>query len=187
MAQPGNGCGREHHRAVSQRFRVERQPIMALSSLLVILLDQTRSKTLRSLQDVTEDEARWAPPNLQNTILWHAGHSYILSERLVLEPLGRTPQIPEGWFALFGWGSRPAEFPDGHWPTLALVIDRLNSQHTRVHKAILEASDDQLARPVPPNPEQTVASVVTHGLHDEACHCGEILLLRKLQRARPAD
>jgi hypothetical protein len=42
---------------------------------LLLLLDEVRDKTLQVLHAVDPRHARW-------TILWHAGHAYILAEWL---------------------------------------------------------------------------------------------------------
>jgi DinB superfamily len=146
---------------------------------LVVLLDEVRGKTLRFLQGVTDEQARWSPPGLQNTILWHAGHSYILAEWLALKALGHEPQLPDGWFERFSWQSRPASVPAGRWPRLDAVVGRLVDQHRRLHRAIREATEDRLSARTIDHPDRTVRFSVVHGLHDEACHSGEILLLRK--------
>jgi hypothetical protein len=148
---------------------------------LLVLLDEVRGKTLRFLQGVTETQARWSPPGLQNSILWHAGHCYVLAEWLGLGALGREPQDPGGWFGMFGWGSHPPTVPADRWPPLGEVVARLNDQHRRLRRAIREATEDRLAAPAAGSPDRTVRFSVVHGLHDEACHCGEILLLRKMQ------
>jgi hypothetical protein len=46
---------------------------------------------------------------------------------------------------------------------------------------LAETTEDRLAAPTSGGPDRTVRFSVVHGLHDEACHCGEILLLRKMQ------
>ena len=52
---------------------------------------------------------------------------------------------------------------------------------SRHRLAIREATEDRLAAPTSGGPDPTVRFSVVHGLHDEACHSGEILLLRKMQ------
>ena len=47
---------------------------------LLLLLDEVRGKTLRVLKAVPSESTRWAPPGLQNTILWHAGHALVVVE-----------------------------------------------------------------------------------------------------------
>jgi hypothetical protein len=68
---------------------------------LLLLLDEVRGKTLRLLEVVEPPLDRWALPGLQNTILWHAGHAYVLTEWVTMRAPGREPQIPVDWFAMF--------------------------------------------------------------------------------------
>src|SRR4051812_37761162 len=75
---------------------------------LLLLLDEVRGKTLRILDATPDEYALWAPPGLQNHILWHAGHSYVVVESLAMRALRRQAEIPEGWFEMFSWESRPA-------------------------------------------------------------------------------
>jgi hypothetical protein len=39
----------------------------------------------------------------------------------------------------------------------------------------------QLDQPSASHPDDSVRRAIIHALHDEACHCGEIHLLRKLR------
>ena len=148
---------------------------------LLVLLDEVRGKTLRFLQGITDEQSRWSPRGLQNTILWHAGHCYVLAEWLALKRLGHEPRAPEGWYDLFSWESRPAAVPAGRWPRLDAVEGQLVAQHQRLRRAIHDADEGRLAAAIAGDPDRTVRFSIVHGLHDEACHSGEILLLRKLQ------
>jgi hypothetical protein len=150
---------------------------------LLLLLDEVRGKTLRVLEAVEPEHARWTPPRLHNTIVWHAGHAYILAEWLTMRALGLEPQVPDGWFAMFSWESRPSAVPGDRWPPLPEVVRHLNAQHERLRHAIGALTDEQLGSPSAADPRHTVRRSVLHGLHDEACHCGEIYLLLKMQRA----
>ena len=147
---------------------------------LLLLLDEVRGKTLRLLQDVTEKDARWFPPGLHNHILWHAGHSYVLVKSLAMEAVGQQPEIPGGWFNMFSWKSDPARVAPDRWPPLAQVVVQLTEQHLRLRQVIEGLNDEQLSSPVPGKGNRSVRSTILHGLHDEACHSGEIWLLRKL-------
>src|SRR5579859_5020597 len=99
---------------------------------LLTLLDEVRGKMLEVLQGVSAEQARWAPPGLQNTILWHAGHSYIVVEWLTMKSLGHPTEAPDGWFEMFSWESRPATVPKDRWPTLESVVTKLQLQHQRL-------------------------------------------------------
>ena len=148
---------------------------------LMLLLDEVRGRTLRALDSVSPDMAHWAPPGLQNTILWHAGHSYFLLEWLTMKALGRTPDIPDGWYDTFSWDSRPGQVPSGRWPSLTDVVQRLQNQHERMSRIIGELSAEQLNQPAAGYRDRTVRYAILHALHDEACHSGEMSLLRKMQ------
>jgi len=73
--------------------------------------------------------------------------------------------------------------PANRWPSLSDVIQRLESQHKRLEKIISELSEEQLESRWASNLKRCARSAILHGLHDEACHCGELHLLRKMQAA----
>ena len=124
-----------------------------------------------------------APPALHNHILWHAGHCFVLVESLVMEAIGELPQIPEGWFDIFSWQSDPAHIASYRWPTLAQVIAELTDQRTRLRGMIDSLDEEQLSRELTGRGNHTARYAIVHGLHDEACHSGEIWLLRKMIRS----
>jgi hypothetical protein len=147
---------------------------------LLILAREVRGKTLRILEQITEEQARFAPAGLVNTILWHAGHSLIVVEHLsVSAATGKPPVYPEGWFDKFSWKSQPASVKG--WPTLAEVKAKLIDQAERLTVAITSLSEDQLSRIIDPAKNRTLRWSILHGLHDEAGHQGEMWLLKKLQ------
>jgi len=148
---------------------------------LKLLATEVRGKTLRRLEGVTDAEARWAPPGLNNTILWHAGHALVVVEHLSVSPAtGQPPVYPQGWFETFSWTSNPATVT--HWPALDEVVGRLREQLQRLTTAIDALSPDKLATPDANG--RTLRYSILHGLHDEAGHQGEIYLLRKMLKAR---
>lgn len=151
---------------------------------LLLLLDEVRGKTLRLLQDVTDQDARWTPPGLSNHLLWHGGHAYVLLEWLAMHAVGELPHIPHRWMEMFGWESHPASVPVSEWPPVSRVAEELKRQHARVRHLIGDLTEDRLASPVPGNPHHTVRYALLHALHDEACHSGEMWLLRKMLKAR---
>ena len=148
---------------------------------LLLLLDEVQGKTIRLLHAIPAEDALWAPAGLQNTILWHGGRAYILLECLTMGALGRTPEVPDGWFEMFSWESHPERVAADRWPSLAEVVAHLEGQHKRMRRLIAKLSDEQLEQPSVRHPGETVCRAIVHALHDEACHCGEIHLLRKLR------
>lgn len=157
---------------------------MADESLL-LLATEVRGKTLRLLDGVPADVARFAPPGLSNSILWHAGHALVVVEQLSVMPAtGKPAAYPPGWFETFKWQSTPALVRE--WPALDAVVEALRDQLVRLTTAIGTLSPDQLDRIVNAERKRTLRYSILHGLHDEAGHQGEIWLLRKLHGARAA-
>jgi len=149
---------------------------------LLLLIKDVRGKTLRIIDDVTEQQARFAPPGLHNSILWHAGHSLIVVEALGVAPATGKPAVyPDGWFDKFSWQSQPGTVKE--WPTLAEVKSKLAAQAEILTVAVGRLTEAQLAAQWgEPSKGRTVRYAIMHGLHDEAGHQGEMWLLKKLQR-----
>jgi hypothetical protein len=148
---------------------------------LLLLAQDVRGKTLRILDGITEQQARFVPKGLNNSILWHAGHSLVVVEHLGLEPsTGKPPAYPKDWFDKFSWTSKPATVTS--WPTLAQVKEQLVSQNERLSAVLKNLSEDQLTKPFgEPARQHDVRWAIIHGLHDEAGHQGEMWHLKKLQ------
>lgn len=148
---------------------------------LLLLLDDIRSKTLKRLEGVTEEQARWAPDGLQNNILWHAGHAYVVAEWLTMGAIGAEINCPDGWFEMFSWKSEPATVPADRWPSLQEVKEQLQVQHGRLRKTLTHLNPELLDQPARDDASNSVRFRIMHGFQDEASHAGEIWLLRKLQ------
>jgi hypothetical protein len=149
---------------------------------LQLLAREVRGKTFRILDGLSEAEARFVPAGLNNSIVWHAGHSLWVVEVLsVAAATGRPAQLPDGWVDLFNSKSRPT--PDTKFPPLPQVIEALRNQLERLVAAIDPLTPQQLAVMIDPARNRTVRYNILHGLHDEANHQGEMWLLRKLQKA----
>jgi hypothetical protein len=147
---------------------------------LLLLLKDVRGKTLRILDGVSEEQARFAPPGLHNHILWHAGHSLVVVEHLgVAEATGKPAVYPEGWFEKFSWKSEPAKVKD--WPSVAEVKAKLIDQAERLTTVINSLSEAHLSRASgDASKGRTLRWAILHGLHDEAGHQGEMWLLKKM-------
>ena len=153
---------------------------------LLLLASEVRGKTLRILDGVTDDQARFSgPAGLNNSILWHAGHALVVVEHLSVVPAsGEPPQYPQGWFETFGWQSVPANVTQ--WPRLAEVTDCLRDQLARLTAAVGALSPEQLEGVGDPKRNRRMRHTILHGLHDEANHQGEMYLLRKIQGRQQA-
>ena len=174
-------CTRQHRAATADTTMPDRS--------LLTCFDEIRGKTLR-LIDVPAEQAQWTPGGTENHILWHAGHIFVMVERLVSKALTRCmeipPEIPDGWWPIFGWDSDPGRIEVNGWPSLAEVTGRLRQQQARLRRQLVRLADAEFSAPLD-LPESSwqgtpVRNVILHAFHDEACHGGEIWLLRKLYR-----
>lgn len=156
---------------------------MADESLLMLIKD-VRGKTLKLVSDLTDEQARFAAPGLVNSILWHAGHAWMVNEFLGVGAItGKPPVYPDGWFETFSWKSNPAQVK--HWPALSEVIEKLRDQQQRLTTGVASMSEAQLGAIVgDPSKGRSARGSILHGLHDEANHQGEIWLLRKMQNGK---
>jgi hypothetical protein len=147
-------------------------------STLILLANEVRGKTLRLIEPVSEEQARSGAPGMNNSILWHAGHSLVVVEHLGVAPLNEGKlTYPAGYFETFSWKSNPTTVTT--WPTLAEMKAKLAEQRDRL-VALLEKTDAATLDRVNDAKGRTVRYSILHGLHDEAGHQGEIWLIRKL-------
>src|SRR5665213_3018285 len=109
---------------------------------LSLLAREVRGKTLKLIDTVDDQQARFTAPGLNNSILWHAGHSLTVVESLGMGAIsGRQPTYPADWFDKFSWKSAPATVTS--WPTLEQVRAALRTQLEQLLAAIqpLSATD----------------------------------------------
>jgi hypothetical protein len=148
---------------------------------LHLLATDVRGKTLKLLEGIPDEAARFAPPGLNNSMLWHAGHALIVVEHLAVMPAtGNAASYPAGWFETFSWKSTPAAVKS--WPALSDVVKRLQEQLQQLVPVIEGLSEQQLESIPVVNPprNRTLRHSILHGFHDEANHQGEMWLLRKM-------
>lgn len=155
-----------------------------LDPTLILLANEVRGKTLRLLADVADDQARFTgTPALNNSILWHAGHSLWVVEQLAVAPATDRPAVyPPGWFEAFAAKSTPATV--AAWPTLAEVTAALTDQLARLTAALGMLRQERLDQVIDVARNRTLRYSILHGLHDEAGHQGEIYLLKKMWARR---
>ena len=145
---------------------------------------QVRGNTLRFLEETPEADLLWTPPGLSNHTVWRSGHALWVIDRLALEPITGTSELPEGWAETFGGkGRHPSETRD--WPSRNALREALEQQRERMLTLLDQATPEQLAGPAPTLSDTwNLAGWITHALHDEALHQGETYLVLKLLKTR---
>jgi hypothetical protein len=154
------------------------------AATLCLLASDVRARTLQILETAAPAELTWAPPGTSNHLLWHAGHALWLQDVLCLRLVSGRSDLPAGWEAAFGMGSRPET--RRAWPDKDAVLERLREQLPLVLATVGALADAELVRR-PPHAHRgdlrTLEQSIVHGWHDEACHQGEMYLLLKMRRA----
>jgi hypothetical protein len=151
---------------------------------LLVLANDVRTRTMRLFEAARPVELTWAPPGTANHLLWHAGHALWLQDVLCLRLLSGRQDLPAGWEELFGMGSNPAH-PVRSWPSQEVLRRELAAQLQRLQAAVEPLTPAQLDTRPPlahPGDSRTLRHCIVHGLHDEACHQGEMYLLLKILR-----
>jgi hypothetical protein len=145
---------------------------------LILMAKEIRTKTLKLLDGLSDDQARFAAPGLHNPILWHAGHGIMLMEHMGIMPLSgfQQPQYPAGWYETFSWKSDPRTVTS--WPRVEEVRAQLEQQLPRLLNLLESADEVTLSKPDAKG--RPLRYLILHGLHDEAIHQGEMYLLRKM-------
>jgi hypothetical protein len=148
---------------------------------LNLMAKEIRTKTLKLLDGLSDEQARFAAPGLHNPILWHAGHGVMLMEHLGIMPLSgsQQPQYPAGWFETFSWKSDPRQVAS--WPSVEEVRAQLEQQLSRLLN-LLESADEATLSKLDAK-GRPIRYLILHGLHDEAIHQGEMYVLRKMLAA----
>ena len=154
----------------------------------MIIFDKARKTTLAVVRDASETQARWLPEGEVNHILWHAGHIFVLLERcLFAATVGSDDlpaSIPDGWWPLFGWNSKPQEVAADAWPSMASVRQRLEIQTDQLQRDLASFNDAFLSSPIrwsdPRWYGRPKRIVILHGFYDELLHSGQIMQLKRM-------
>ena len=146
---------------------------------LILLANEVRGKTLRLIEPLSEADAQFKPPGLNNSILWNAGHALVVVEHLSVAPLYNAQlSYPQGYFETFSWKSDPSTVKS--WPTLAEVRQKLTEQLQKLVAGLEQTDEKRMQEIIDAQRNRTLRWSILHGLHDEAGHQGEIWLLRKM-------
>ena len=158
---------------------------------LMIIFHKTRKTTLSLLRDVSERQAKWLPEGEVNHILWHAGHIFVLLERCIFAAVVGSdempPSIPEGWWPLFGWGSKPWEIALEAWPSMACVRRHLEAQRDQLEDDLSSFDGSFLSSPITWSDPRWYGRpkriVILHGFYDELLHSGQVMQLKRIYDA----
>lgn len=152
-----------------------------MKSALQEMVRQIRGFTRQMLNSTDPEWVLYAPKGTSNHMLWHAGHSIWVQDKLCVHRLVGQSELPSEWGKKFGMDCQPVATQQ-EWPTLHLVQQMLAGQEARLYELIEKMTPKQLV--IDPDADQDLVGGIIHGLHDEAKHHGEMYLLHKLCTAK---
>ncbi|GED53373.1 DinB family protein [Brevibacillus borstelensis] len=141
--------------------------------------DVVRSLTLATLQATKEEQADIVPEGFSNNIRWNIGHVLFTQDALLYG--GKAPHLPESYAALFGPGTKPADW-QGELPTLETLNQQLAEQTERIKKEFADRFEEKLPSPFNLRGKaeiDTFGGMFLFSLYHEGMHASTVTLLRK--------
>jgi len=153
-----------------------------LSTYLFDQLTFVRGQTLKALEGVSEATANVVPEGFRNSILWHAGHIYVVHERFAFVLQGKEAKLPPAYTASFGMGTSPASWTKRP-PALAEIREMLREQQARVEQTWQGKLQEGAPEPYTTSAGMTLATTeafLNFTLYHEGMHFQAIKMYKML-------
>lgn len=140
-----------------------------------------RSSTIRTLEKITENKWEQQPEGFSNTILWNAGHIFVVTENLLSKADGSYVIQHSKWSAFFAPGTRPADWSEP--PTgPSIVLESLRDQKTRIREEFFGKTNQPASEPfsIGSHLMDTTSSLIQFATWHEGTHLGIIQSLDKV-------
>ena len=135
---------------------------------------RTRAVLSKILEGVSPEALDIVPEGFNNNIRWQLGHILVTAELFLFKG---QEKLPASYNALFGPGSKPANWTDDV-PSVATLLEQLNEQLASIQEVDTTTFDIKLEKPFIGN--ETVGELAAMGAFHEAMHVGQIQALKKL-------
>ncbi|MGE7663596.1 DinB family protein [Peribacillus sp. NPDC097197] len=142
-------------------------------------LKVTRSSLLSEIKGLSPEFMDVQPSGFNNTIHWHLGHVLSAAEKFLLDsPNGSN--LPDNYGQLFGYGSKPADWPEDVPSTETLKL-QLEEQLDRLLAIPEEKYADKVETPF--KGMETVEDFISFIVLHETNHIGQIHAMKLLVQA----
>ncbi|SFD67553.1 DinB superfamily protein [Lentibacillus persicus] len=148
-----------------------------MSNLMMAQFNTTHSALMNEIKDVSEEELKTQPEGFNNTIHWHIGHVLTANEMFLFGFPENTEHLPEHYNDLFGYGSKPEDWPEDV-PSADELAGQLTNQLKRIKQIPEEKFDEKLPKAV--MGAQTFGELAALAAFHEANHVGRINAMKKV-------
>lgn len=153
-----------------------------VTSFIFDQMEVVRNSTLKALEDVPEQLAAAIPAGFRNSILWHAGHIFVVQERFAFYAQGLEGKLPPSFQEMFGNGSTPLNW-SGTAPSLAEVKELLRDQTQRILQQWKGRTQEGNPKPLTLSNGYTLTSTETflnYSMYHEGMHTQAIKMYKTL-------
>lgn len=145
-----------------------------MSELLKLQFELARQNLWKDIEPSKGDIFDIQPEGFNNTIHWQLGHIYTAAENFLF---GQEGQLPASYNALFGYGSKPANWSDDV-PSVETLVRQLKDQIDRIKEIPNDRFETKLPEPI--LGRATYGELVSFTAVHESMHIGQIHIMKKL-------
>ncbi|MEC5423217.1 DinB family protein [Virgibacillus sp. C22-A2] len=142
-----------------------------MSNVLLKQFAFTRNALLSELEKIDAELVDVQPDVFNNTIHWQVGHILTAAEQFLFGFPSKTQHLPENYPALFGYGTKPSDWPS-EVPSVAELTEQLRDQLKRVMQIPEEQFEVKLDKAF--LGQETFGGLATLAVFHEANHSGQI-------------
>lgn len=148
-----------------------------MSNLIISQFSITHNAFMNEIKDVDEAALDTQPEGFKNNIHWHIGHVLTTNEQFLFGFPDNTEHLPEHYKGLFGYGSKPADWPEDV-PSADELAGQLSSQLKRIKEIPEEKFNEKLPNTV--MGAQTYGELAALAAFHEGNHVGRINAMKKV-------
>nr|WP_077330372.1 DinB family protein [Virgibacillus siamensis] len=148
-----------------------------MRSLMYIQFNTTRNMFLKKINELNPETIDVQPIGFNNTIHWHIGHVLTVTEQFMFGFPDHSDNIPASYKDLFGYGSKPADWPEDV-PSVEKLAGQLKEQLERLNAIPENKFNEKLPEPILGN--ETVGELAVMAAFHEANHLGRIHSMEKI-------
>jgi len=147
------------------------------SNLIISQFEFTHNGFMDEIKDLDEKQLETYPDGFNNTIHWHIGHVLTINETFLFGFPDNTEHLPESYNDLFGYGTKPADWPNDV-PSVDKLKEQLNSQLERIKQIPAEKFEEKLPESI--MGAQTYGELAAVAAIHEGNHTGRVNGMKKV-------